>query len=916
MKKVASGCFIAFGILAQLSTPFQSSPRGENATALHIVVLKQASVVEKILEWVPQEFVEFRQSSLRTPSARRYHDLILSGQSQLIDSLESQRIQVLERRSFLVNMLLVKGSEQEMQQLGRREEVRGVYPNKRRFLLMDTAPTVVGAPSLWAVVGGIDNAGRGVRIGIIDSGINPEHPMFNDDGLAPPLGFPPIDLELVNQDFVNNKVIVARNYVKPEFEMNPQENQTAEDELGHGSGVAAIAAGRQVMAPLAQIQGIAPLAFLGNYKVFGTPGINGTTTSAAIIAAINDGVKDGMDVLNLSLGGTAVDPATDPEQMTIANAVALGVVVVIAAGNAGPGPNTISSPGTSPAAVSGGASLNGRIFEGSLEIDSSFPLPPELERIPSTPGEGVMIDDPLGPYPIVSIAQQDPTELACQELFPGSLLDRVALVQRGECFFTEKATHVFDAGAEAMVVYNNVDGPAITMAISQAGEEFVLPAVMIEKSPGEALGDFLVEGKLALVTLHPSGPVPSPADEVSLFSSQGPNIDLGIKPDLTAPGQEIYTASKRAIPEPDYTLVNGTSFSTPIVSGAAALIKQLHPNWSAEAIKSALVNTAAKTTTWNGNPARVLRTGNGRLDLAQVLNASAMLDPVSVSFGFLDVDASVQIDRPIELTHLGGGSQTYQIELVEAFKNPSVHLSISPSSVTLGEGQKEELILSAQFASPLTGGTFEGQIRVTSAPASELTAPFWGGVSIQDSTVLLQVSKTPGSEFSDLSSAIQAARPGNVIEIADSSTYAGSLEIFYNSEGLPLDGLTLRSAPGQSPTIEATGAGSLAAISVVDRKQVTLEGLRIQGGAPAIRFRNASGVIRANTIGDPLAESGSHGIHLTSSSRAHIFGNTIQSHARSGIVLSDSAALIQQNQVNENEENGNFRLDHKYSCSL
>ena len=169
----------------------------------------------------------------------------------------------------------------------------------------------------------------------------------------------------------------------------------------------------------------------------------------------------------------------------------------------------------------------------------------------------------------------DGTELACEALPAGTLTGKVALVQRGTCFFTSKATNVANAGAEAMVVYNNVDGPTVTMGAQQK-TEFEIPSVMIEKSEGEALRDFLLPGAVANATLQPLAPVPAQADVLANFSSRGPNIDLSIKPDLTAPGQDMYTASNNVTPEPQYSAdVNGTSFSTPLVSGAAALVKQL-----------------------------------------------------------------------------------------------------------------------------------------------------------------------------------------------------------------------------------------------------------------------------------------------------------------------------------------------------
>ena len=592
-------------------------------------------------------------------------------------------------------MLLVRGSSKEIEELGRQEKVKGIYPNRERFLLMDTAPTVVGADVFWLALGGVGNAGREIKIGIIDSGIKHTHPMFADDGLIAPICPDPDGCG--DPAFRNNKVIVARNYVLPQYGLNP-EPDVPEDKLGHGSQVAGVAAGRQVIAPLGQIQGIAPLAFLGNYRVFGTPGINSSATSAAVIAALNDGVADGMNVLNLSLGGAPTDPETDPEQQAIANATAMGVVVVIAAENSGPELDSITSPGTSPAGITVGASSNGRIFAGALEIDDSVFLPPELQQIPYIPGANVSIGTPIGPSPITSIAIIDATELACEALPPGSLFGKIALVQRGTCFFTDKENNVSNAGAEAMVVYNNVEGPAITM-----GGPFALPSVMITKSDGEGLRDFLLSGPgaTATATLQPLSPVPTEADIIASFSSRRPNINIEIKPDLTAPGQRIYSASNRVTPEPQYSRdINGTSFSAPIVTGTAALVKQLHSSWSAESIKSVLANTAARTTTWNGQPARVIHTGSGRLDLAQALRANAALDPVSMSFGIQEEDESIQIDRTLQLTHLGSGTETYQIDVQESFANSSLQLSVSPPSLTLAGGQAGEFLVSAEFSPP------------------------------------------------------------------------------------------------------------------------------------------------------------------------------------------------------------------------
>ncbi len=162
------------------------------------------------------------------------------------------------------------------------------------------------ASGAWSQLGGISNAGAGVRIGVLDSGIDQTHPAFQDSSLHPPAGFP-----LGDPNFTNNKVIVARSYVPqlapspfdPQYSL-PDDNSPS-DHFGHGTAIAMIAAGARVQAPVAAINGIAPKAFLGNYKIYGSPGINDTSSYGVIIQALEDAVSDGMDIAVLASGGAA-----------------------------------------------------------------------------------------------------------------------------------------------------------------------------------------------------------------------------------------------------------------------------------------------------------------------------------------------------------------------------------------------------------------------------------------------------------------------------------------------------------------------------------------------------------------------------------------------------------------------------------
>ncbi len=885
---------IAFAILAHLSV-FAATEK--SAEDLYIVVLEQPAVVEKVLEWSSGQPLAARKRILHGPSARRSRTEVEADQERLVGTLarghglagksETTRpLQVLGRGSFLLNRLVIRADGAEVKRLRARPEVRGVYPNGERWLLLDEAPNQVGAPVLWELLGE-GKEGAGSRIAILDSGINHRHPMFQNDSLPATEVFPD------NQTaYTNRKVIVARNYARAEFGLSDGD-LTAEDRIGHGSRVAAIAAGSPVNSPAGRIQGLAPQAYLGNYRVFGQ---ESRTTTAAVIAAIKEAVEDRMDVLNLSLGGDADDPGAELEAMAIALATQAGAVVVAASGNSGPDLRSITTPGISSEAITVGATTHSRFLADAslLEISASRPLPPELRSIPSIPGEGIRIEEDQGPFDLVSIAGLDPIEEACSQLPPGSLDGRAVLVRRGNCFFSTKLGNVSGAGAAALIVYNNEDGGPIIMAGLGSAE---IPAVMIEKQRGETLDELLLGVvQIDVVIAIPEGVVafPSEPDIVTGFSGRGPNPDLKIKPDLVGPGLGIYTASNQVDPEPGFfPNASGTSFSTPIVSGAAALLTNLYPDWPPWAIKSALVNTASKVTTWNDEPARVMHTGNGRLALQNTLNLATALDPPSLSFGLQGANPSGTLTRTVKVANLGLSPQVLEVELVERFENPSVQLSVSPSNLPLPPLETRELQVVIRYIHPLRPGTFEGFIQLWNPDTNAvLTASYWGGVTVEDHTQLLEVSQQNGSAFVDLAAAVAKARPGNVIEITDSATYTTNLQLHFNEEGLPLHGLTVRARRGETPTLQPA-VGSNAVITVTNLRDITLERLRFRRASGAIRFRNSTGIIRDNSIEGLQEDSSAYGIRLENS-RAHIMGNDVFGGGGFGLRLSSSDALVQK----------------------
>src|SRR5438309_298813 len=245
-----------------------------------------------------------------------------------------------------------------------------VEPSLTYAPTMNRSVGVISAPAAWTAVGGVANAGAGIKIGVLDTGIDQTHPFLTDNTLNPPAGFPKFDPG--NQQFTSNKVIVARVY----FTSNEGKSFTAEALQDHGTHVSGTIAGvNGTTAPakgktpaVAGLSGIAPKAFLGNYNVF--PGSLTNATSHDIAQAIDDAVKDGMDVINMSLGGGI---RGFQDQLTVASnrAAKAGMVVAIAAGNSGPGVNTVESPGQAADAITACASTNNHFFGIPVTVDTT-----------------------------------------------------------------------------------------------------------------------------------------------------------------------------------------------------------------------------------------------------------------------------------------------------------------------------------------------------------------------------------------------------------------------------------------------------------------------------------------------------------------------------------------------------------------
>lgn len=488
--------------------------------------------------------------------------------------------------------------------------------------------------------------GEGVIVGVIDSGIWPEHPSFADDGSYPSPGVVLDETVGDSCDFgnsahnpndadfeCNNKLIGARQ-VLPTYRAligaDPDEFDSARDDDGHGTHTASTAAGNaDVVAELygsevGQISGVAPRAHVIAYKALGNLG--GFTSDLA--AAIDLAVFDGVDVINYSVGGGAGGVGAD--EIAFLFAADAGVHVATSAGNSGPGAATLGDPGTKPWLTTVAASTESRFDEGRVRLAGGGQY------------KGASITGETPTLPLVD-GESAGSELCIPgALDPGAVAGKIVLCRRGATARAAKSLAVLQAGGAGMVLYNNDDDDNLFT------DSHFVPSVHVDNTDGLAIKAYIARSKkpqAGITTGYTASA--SGAPSVTYFSSRGPNPVTGdiIKPDLTAPGHQIL-AGYSPYPDPGssqpgelFASISGTSMSSPHVAGVMALIDQVHPDWSAGAVKSALMTTAHQDVADSDrvSPAGPFDMGAGHVDVQQVnREGSPFLPGLVYEAGFLD----------------------------------------------------------------------------------------------------------------------------------------------------------------------------------------------------------------------------------------------------------------------------------------
>jgi subtilisin family serine protease len=584
---------------------------------------------------------------------------------------------------------------------------------------------IINAMGAWTAAGGRANAGAGIKIGDIDTGIDNTHPFFDPTGFSYPAGFPKCDAadsasHHQDQDckYVSPKVIVAKVFYNKAHQQG-LDAQAIQDHGTHTAGIAAGVTGKTAVANGVEIDdmsGIAPGAWLGNYNVF--PGGVLDARSEDILNAVDQAIEDGMDVLNLSLGG-GYHGNNDLLAIGLDNAVDAGVVVAVAAGNSGPGQGTLESPGRARKIITVAASTN-RHFVGQ-----PFTYPA---------GGGTTIGAAVGdfdPLPAATFTLFDTHSDGCTSVDPAAA-GSVAIIDRGGCVFSQKVANAKAAGAIGVVIINNVAGDPTAMART-AGFDDDLPAVMISKNDGAALRAANPPDASALATFQEF--ITPNQDILAGFSSQGPTlVDFAVKPDVTSVGVNVLssiTCVGTGFPctttgdgtDAPWAFFSGTSMATPHIAGSAAVLLQLHSDWSPAQVKSALVNRAdlvIKDAITGMHDVGPTAQGTGRENLSVAADATTWMDPVSASFGRVTVGRGSSVT--ITLHNPTGTPQTFAVSKLKftpsTFGN-TVPLAYNAGDITMGD---DRISVPASVTVPAQGST---TLRVTVNAAMGSTVQGW-----------------------------------------------------------------------------------------------------------------------------------------------------------------------------------------------
>lgn len=658
---------------------------------------------------------------LDAPASQAYRAYLAQRQVEVLDAMRlrfGREPEVLYRYGTAYNGLAVRLTGQEALEVASLPGIANVQRDFVRYPDTDAGPAWIGADGIWdgsALGGSAGTKGEGVIVGVIDTGINFDHPSFADvggDGYdhTNPFGAGnyvgwcnPAHLDYdPTVHLCNDKLVGAWDFTG--------DGNKGEDDDGHGSHTASTAAGNVVDATVTAptisldrpISGVAPHA---NIIAYDTCVSGAGCAGAALLAAINKAVEDGVDVINYSIGGGPSNPWMDADSLAFLAARDAGVFVATSAGNDGPAAGTMGSPANAPWLLAVGATTHNRQFVNALtDMSGGDSAPP-----PTLWGQS--ITKGYGPAPIVHAKAFG--DALCLNPFPAGTWTQgeIVVCDRGQNARVDKGWNVLQGGAGGFVLANTaVESEALS------ADAHYLPAVHVGYTAAQLLLPWLETGSGHTATI--AGTTVDLADAngdvMADFSSRGPNLPLQdvLKPDVAAPGVAILAASMNGV---EFESMGGTSMASPHAAGAAALLTALHPDWTPAEIQSVLMTTAVATGVRKEDgttAADPFDYGAGRIDVGRAARAALILDetrlhyegadpssggdPTSLNLASLanaDCQTTCSWTRTVRSTLGGPSTSVWAVSVIGA--SPGLTVTVTPTIFTVGGSGVKELQIEA-----------------------------------------------------------------------------------------------------------------------------------------------------------------------------------------------------------------------------
>jgi subtilisin family serine protease len=612
-------------------------------------------------------------------------------------SAQKNGVKFTERYAFddLVNAISIEMDPAQLPALKRVDGVKAIWPNLA--VERPQATNVPSEPDLYTAVNmtgasyantELGYTGKGIKVGIIDTGVDYHHPDLGG-------GFGPGYKVFTGYDFVGDAFNMDSTLPSYNPVTTPDENP--DDCGGHGTHVAGIVGANGA------VKGVAPDVTFGAYRVFGC---EGSTNSDIMLAAMERAVADGMDIINMSIGASFQWPEY-PTAKAATRAVNKGVVVVASIGNSGAnGLYAAGAPGVGDKVI-GVAS-----YENSHIYLNQFTVTPDGMNVGYTNATAAPIAPLDGTYELTRTGTQTKVDDGCTQLPAGTLAGKMVLIRRGTCGFYNKALYAQRAGAAGVVLYNNAVGsvnPTVA-PVAPETEVITIPVVMISMAQGNLIDSRLAAGPVSMTWTDTKGSYPnSLSGTIATSSSYGLAPDLSLKPDIGAPGANIY--STYPLEKGGYATLSGTSMSSPHVAGTVALLLQAKPHTPAQAVRAILQNTA-EPKNWQGNPGlgyldQVHRQGAGMVQIDKAILSTAKVEPGKLSLGESEAGPAV---RTLTIENNGATAVAYDLQHVPA-------LSTGPNEFTVGATTGFAAVaFSAPSVTVPAGGTATVTVTITANP--------------------------------------------------------------------------------------------------------------------------------------------------------------------------------------------------------